>query len=138
MNISKSSRENIVKEIKIAVDLMKDSKDPSEKLFYFSAIYGALQRIYNIEYDEELVYAHFVTIVTHQNFFQRLATIRQGDRAYLISEVQFDRLADLSQELGNKIKSNEDFTDTLKKMMVLCTSVQGNGYYLMKKGVLKI
>lgn len=138
MDISDSIRENIVKEIKIAVNMMKDSKDASEKLFYFSAIYGVLQRIYNIEYDEELVFAHFIVSVTHQGFLQRLTAIRQGDMTIVISDEQFDKLTDLSEELGDKIQNKEDLIDTLKKIVILSASVQGNGYYLMKKGVLKI
>ena len=56
----------------------------------------------------------------------------------MITDEQFDKLTDLSDELGDKIRDNEDFLATLKKIVILLYSTQGNGYYLMKKGVLKI
>jgi len=138
MDISDNNRKHIADEIEIAVNMMKESRDASEKLYYFSAIYGILQRIYNIEYDEDLVFAHLVIQLTHQGFMQRLAAIKQGDSTVMISEEQFDKLTDLSDELGDKIRDNEDFVATLKKIVILLYSTQGNGYYLMKKGVLKI
>ena len=138
MDISDRARENIVDEIKFAVDMMKDSKDASNKLYYFSAIFGVIQRIYNIEYDEDLVLAHLVIQLTHQSFMQRLAAIKQGDSTVMITDEQFDKLTDLSDELGDKIRDKEDFAATLKKIVILLYSTQGNGYYLMKKGVLKI
>jgi len=138
MDISNNNRKHIADEIEIAVNMMKESRDASEKLYYFSAIYGILQRIYNIEYDEDLVFAHLVIQLTHQGFMQRLAAIKQGDSTVMISEEQFDKLTDLSDELGDKIRDNEDFVATLKKIVILLYSTQGNGYYLMKKGVLKI
>ena len=138
MDMSDRVRENIAEEIKIAVDMMKESRDAFGKLFYFSAIYGVLQRIYNVEYNEDLVFAHLIINATHQGFLQRLAAIKQGDSAVMISDEQFDKLTDLSEELGEKFQNNEDIVDTLKKIVVLLYTTQGNGYYLMRKGVLKI
>jgi len=138
MGISDDIRKNIAEEIKIAVNMMKESPDALGKLFYFSAIYGALQRVYNIEYDEDLLFAHFVVNLTHQGFLQRVNVIKQGDSTVTLSDGQFQKLTDLSQELGEKIQNNEDIVDILKKMVLLLYSTQGNGYYLMKKGVLKI
>ena len=138
MGMSDKVRENIAEEIKIAVDMMKESGDASAKLFYFSAISGVLQRIYNVEYNEDLVFAHLIITATYQGFFQRLAAIKQGDSAVMISDQQFDKLTDLSEELGEKFQNKEDIVDTLKKIVVLSYTTQGNGYYLMRKGVLKI
>lgn len=138
MDISNKSRENIADEIKIAVNMMRDSKDASEKLFYFSAIHGVLQRTYNIDYDDDLVFAHLVMTAAQQAFSQRLGAIKQGEGAIMIADEQFDRLTDLSEELGNDIQNDKDVADTLRKIVILAYSTQGNGYYLMKKGVLKI
>ena len=84
--------------------MMKDTKDASGKLFYFSAIFGVFQRTYNIDYDEDLVFAHLIINATHQGFLQRLATIKQGDRVVMISDEQFNMLTDLSGELGEKFQ----------------------------------
>ena len=139
MNIPNQAKDLIIEEIKIAVNMMRESQEASEKLFYFSAISGILQRVYNIEYDEDLVFAHFIISSTHQGFLQRLSAIRQGgDRTIILSDEQLDKLTVLAEELSEKIKKNEDIIDALKKFVVLLYSTQGNGYYLMKKGVLKI
>ena len=139
MDMSDDAREYIADEIGIAVDMMRDAKGGQEKLYFFSAIFGALQRIYNIEYDDDLVFAFFVVNAVHQGFMQRITAFTQGgDSTVMISGAQFDRLTDLAEELGEMIQKKEDPTSTLKKMVIVMHSTTGNGYYLMKKGLLKI
>ena len=97
-----------------------------------------IQRIYNIEYNDELVFCHFITQATHDGFSQRLSAITQkADNAILISDEQFKRLIQLSDELGKRIKEDKSTETVLRKFIVLLVSTSGNGYYLMKKGLLK-
>jgi hypothetical protein len=129
----------IVDEIKFVVKKMEETNDSSEKLFYFSAIFGILHRVYNTEYDPELVYAHLVLRSTHDALSSRLKAIQTGgDTTIALNEDQFLKLSDLSKKLANNFRKKEEIDSILKKFAILLYSTTGNGYYLMQKGLLKI
>lgn len=138
MQINDTHIKLIVNEINFAVSKMIESQDAIEKLFYFSGIFGVINRVYNIEFDSDLLFAHFVLRTTHEAFLNRVKAIQQGDRAVILNDDQFDKLNVLSKELSKKIEKNEDLFSTLKNFSNLMYSTTGNGYYLMKKGALKI
>jgi len=139
MNISKNYKDIIVNEINFVINRMNESKTAEDKIFYFSAIYGMLQRIFNIEYDQDLLFAFFILRDTHNNFLQRLQGIKkQGEMTIPLIEEQFTRLLDITRELSSKIEGNENIDDTLKKYVILSYTTTGNGYYLFQKGLLKI
>ncbi len=139
MTISDSYRDMIVSEINYIVEKMEDTDDFVQKLYYFSAIHGMLQRIFNLEYHLDLLFAFFVFKSTHEAFINRFHAIdKGGDSAILLYQEQIDGLIEGSKEFVNKIKNKKNFDSTLKKLIVLSFSTTGNGFYLMQKGVLKI
>lgn len=132
-------RKMIVDEINFVAKKMAKAQSASEKLFYFSAVFGILHRILNIEYDSDLVFSQFVIRATHDAFLNRLKAIQQGgDNTVSLSDDQFEKLTTLTKELAKKIHKNEDVIDTLKKFVTLTYSTSGNGFYLMQRGSLKI
>jgi len=44
----------LVEELKKVAKLMKDEPDPRKKLYYFSAAFGAVDRVIRVRYDREL------------------------------------------------------------------------------------
>ena len=139
MNINDKFKEMIVREIDFVVQNIEKTSKVADRLYYFSAIHAILNRIYNIEFDPELVYIHFIVQATHKAFLQRLQAIQQGGESTIpLTDTQLDKLTSILKELGEKIKNNEDLNDTLKKFVILSYTTTGNGYYLMKKGTLEI
>lgn len=139
MNINDNFRKILVKEINYVVKKMNESSDAREKLYYFSAVYGVVLRIFNLEYDSDLVYAHFILNETHKAFMERLQTIlKGGEKVVPLLEEHFMKLAAFTKELGKRIEKDEDISDTLKKFAILSFTTTGNGYYLQQKGLLKI
>jgi hypothetical protein len=114
MRLSDNYKNLILSEINFAVKKMDKSSEPLEKLFYFSAIHGVFQRIYNIEYDPTLVFICFILRTTHEAFNNRLQT-KVG---IPLSEKQINTLSDIAKELGGKIKNNEEVSVTLQKFVV--------------------
>ena len=139
MNISDNFRKILVKEINYAVKQMNESSDAEEKLYYFSAVYGVVLRIFNLEYDSDLVYAHFILNETHKAFMGRLqAILKGGEKTVPLREEHFKKLGAITKEFGKRIEKDEDISDTLKKFAILSYTTTGNGYYLLQKGLLKI
>lgn len=139
MDLNDNNRKSLLEEIKFAVGKMDESKDALGKLYYFSAIFNKLHRIYNEQYDPDLVFAYVVIQNVHKEFVGRINAIKQaGDTAVMISDSQFNKLSELSKELGKKLKAKEEIFETLKKLAILGYSCTGNGFYLMKKGFLTV
>jgi hypothetical protein len=139
MNLSIAYKKILVEEITFAIKKMEKTKEAQVLLYYFSAIPGVFQRIYNLEYDSDIVFAHFILKSTHENFVQRLKANQQGgDIAIIIKDDQFERLISLSKELLRNIKKDKDVGEILKNFVFLLFSTTGNGYYLMERGWLKI
>ncbi len=64
MKIKDSYKKIIIDEINFAIKKMSSVERASEKLYYFSAIFGAFHRIYNLDYNPDLVFAHFILRAT--------------------------------------------------------------------------
>jgi hypothetical protein len=135
MKISEENKKLIIDEIKIVLKSMKESKSPAKMVFFFSGISGMLQRIFNLEYDPDLVFAHVILKMTHDNFSQK---ILNPDPVIQLEEKHFDKLCQLSENFCEKIENGQDFVETLKAFTILVYSIGGNGYYLTHKGLLKI
>lgn len=135
MKISTENKKKLIDEIKFVLAQMKSEENPKSKLYYFSGAYGILDRIFNIEFDPDLVFAHFVLSSTYNIINSRLEIT---GKVVEIPENLFDRLFEITEELLTAIKQEKNLYEVLKKFMLLGYITTGNGYYLYKKGLLKI
>ena len=141
MNISKHYKEIIVEELKSIAKKMKDTSDLKEKIFFFSATYSTMNRIFNLEFNPTLVLIHMVLQNAYLSISGRVeASIRGQDRAIKIPNGLFDalqeKIVDLA-EIINKDNKNELFIN-LQEIANISYLTTGNGYYLFQKGILKI
>jgi len=139
MDIGDNFRYIVVNEISYAVNKMEESSSWEEKLYYFSAVYSVINRIFNLEYDSDLIYAHSILQETYNAFSQRIRAILKGGETLIpLDEEHFERLITITKELSNKIEEKKNIDNTLKKFAILSYATTGNGYYLLQKGLLKI
>jgi hypothetical protein len=138
MKISKKNKKLLLDEIQYVSNEMRKCETAHEKMFLFSGIHGMLNRIYNIEYDSTLVFTHFVLSNVHSGFIQKLEALRTGDPIRTVEEDHFDKIEFLINALKENIENDDPVDDTLKKFVELLYSTTGNGYYLKRKGYLKI
>lgn len=138
MKISDTTRKLIGKEIKYVVDQMNKSSNAGEKIYFFTGVHAAVQRVFNTEYDPDLLFLHFVLNATYQAFLGRLQAIKSGELIIELSDDHFKKLAEITKDLGKKIEKDEDVSDIAKRFSVLAYTTTGNGNYLRLKGVLTI
>lgn len=138
MEISKKMKDEIIKEIDLVVDAMKKNKDPLKKLYFFSGIHAAINRVFNMEYDPELVFVHHVLSAVHTGFLGRINAMRKGDTIVVLDDSYFEKLISLSINLKDNISENSNVDVTLNEFIVLLYATTGNGFYLKQKGLLKI
>jgi len=135
MKLSKEIKKTLINEIEFAIEKMRSSKDPNLIMYYFSAVSGVLHRIFNIEYDSDLVFAHFIVNGTYQQINARL---QAKDKIIQIPENLFERLIETTKNFLEAINGNKDLNEVLKEFTLLGYVTIGNGYYLYQKGLLKI
>lgn len=139
MELSAELKEALVDELRTVVKRVEDEIDIGKKIFFLSAAYSGVQRIFNIRFDPELVLIHFVlnsTYVTVLNLHKMIET--GNEKVIQIPEDFFYRLNGLIEELATGIEEDKDIYEILKKISVLSYSLTGNGYYLYRKGVIEI
>lgn len=135
MNITAENKKRLIEEIKFVIKQMKAAEEPKSRLYYFSAVYGIMPRIFNLEFVPDLVFAHFVISSTYNQINSRL---ENPDKVVNIPENFFDKLIETIEQLLTSIEKNEDLYEVLKKFTLLGFITTGNGYYLYQKGLLKI
>ena len=135
MRIKEDTRKKLIDEIKFILSKMKKEIDREQKIYYFSGIHGIISRIFNFEYDPELIFAHVVLSFTHSNIHARLA---EEEKIIKVPDEFLDKLVDTTEELLKKIEINESLYDTLQKFSVIGYATTGNGYYLYQKGLLRL
>jgi hypothetical protein len=135
MKISADSKKKLIDEIKFVLEKMKGEEDPSKKLYYFSAVPGIMNRIFNIEYAPDLIFAHFV-LSTIQG--QINARLHVPDTVIQIPKELYDKLFSATSEFLDVLEKNKNPYEVLKKFALLGYVTGGNGYYLYQKGLLKL
>ena len=128
----------IIKELEIVLQKMNESNSVDDKIYYFSAIQGMLHRVMNLEYTDNLLFAHFITNEVHKSLLQRNVSIKQGDAVVRLTEQHWVRLMEITKEFLQAVRNDADLDSVLKQYVILLYSTTGNGNYLMEKGLLKI
>lgn len=138
LTTNKEHKTLIIKELEFILARMNQAKNPDEKIYFFSAVQGLLNRVLNLDYTENLLMAFFAANDTYIAFQQRLAGNKQGDVGALLTETQLSKLSEITKEFLDQIVNDGEINSILRKYFVLGYSATGNGYYLMQKGVLRI
>ncbi|BBO76137.1 hypothetical protein DSCW_35540 [Desulfosarcina widdelii] len=137
MSVKDEFRQLIIDEFDYAISKMESTEDKRKFLYYYSALNAVVNRVFNFEFDKDLVFAHFVLVTSYENFNARLKALSAGaDSTVGLYEEQFEALLSLSKELRQKIAEAKSFDTVLKKIVVLSYSTTGNGNYVFEKGKL--
>lgn len=136
LNISETYKTILADELALVREKMNDEPDPRKKIYYFSAAYAMVQRIFNMdsEVDQQLVFIHTVLASSYITIKDRVNLIVAGDRLITLPEDFFDKISIYLQQLEEKIRTNEDTYTVLEKIAVLSYIAEGNGHYLVQKG----
>ena len=121
-------------------DIMGDDSYLEDAVYWYSAAFGAVQRVINFRPDGELFLLHSVLQSTHGQFTNRLRAQFAGEErpVSLMAGNHMTVLANLLGELADEIEESRDFSDTLESIARLGYSTTGNGFYLFAMGRLDL
>jgi hypothetical protein len=134
MKLSKLNKELIDNECEFALNKMENSSSPDEILYYFTAFYNVMNRVYNIEFSEELLFVNFVMEGTYNSIMSRMGSIKSGQSTVVTFHENFGSALikitrDIKENFYNKPKRNQ----ALQKLVLLSFTTTGNGFYLSQK-----
>jgi len=135
MKISENYRNILADEIGIVREKMNGENDPRRKIYYYSALFGMTRRIYNLEFDPHVQFMDFIFFITYGQILNRTTVFLSGDTTIPVSNDFFIKLNNCLEKLENRIRANEDTYDLLEKIVTLAFTLDGNGYYLLQKGI---
>jgi len=141
MNISSDNLDYISKEIDFVLQKMDEAATPEEKLYYFSALHGIINRVMNFKCDPILVFAHQVLSTVHTIFISRFASIKSGGEKHLaIPPEILEKLQGTLSEFKTALQQKElpKIYSALQQFANIGYATTGNGFYLYQKGLLKI
>ncbi len=147
MNVPAEYIRLIIDEMKAVKEKWKLAATPEEKLYYFSAIYGVINRVMNFHTDPILVFVHQVLQTTHHSVVSRLnAPKTPGQESFLgVPDQMIDAVFSATEDLrsafekyASQEKADSDMWTALKRFANISYAATGNGFYLYQKGVLKI
>ena len=140
MKLSFDNKKTLVDELRyVASGLLKKESEIPTKLYVYSAAHAVVNRVFNIEFDPDLILIHAIlqnTYIEIRNAFDNIASGRE--KVIMIPEGLFNFLAQSLQDLADVIAKDGDVTPHLKKIAIAGYATTGNGYYLYQKGILKL
>lgn len=137
MKITEESYNIILKEFKEIENLCKDALSPEDKLYFFSASFGVVNRVMNFESDSILIFIHQILHTAHQTISQRLnSPKRDGVVSTSLPDEMWDALYDYFSELVSAFEKKNVNTIymVLEKFAKLSYATTGNGFYLYLSG----
>lgn len=139
MQLSEANKKIISDEFRVIVQLINEEEDALRRVYYFSAAYGVVHRVINSEFNNELTLMHSVLHNTYLALDSRLKSIISGgERVIELPSNALSVLSSALNELCDVISKDQDIYEPLAKIAAISYVTTGNGYYLYRKGVLRL
>jgi hypothetical protein len=140
MDLSQPLKDYISEEFQIVtVNIKATPDDLSNMLYNFSACHAALNRVLNIETNDDLILLHAVFNGCYGLLVNRVSLMSQNaERPVQIPRGFPDKLATIIGEFASRFRENRDVSDLLLALTKLCYITTGNGYFLYQTGRIKI
>ena len=141
MKLPEQHRVALADEIAYVLREMNSEPNPRVQLYLFSGIHGEAGRILNYYWDAELGLLHHMLQAVHGSATSRLqAIVTNIDVGVDIPETFMPALIEAAADLERVLRLNQDdrILGILARFAELTYLTTGNGYYLYRKGAIKI
>lgn len=135
VNISSNYKLLLADELKFCREKIDEEIDFRRKVYFYSSAYGMTKRVLNLEYDSQLQFIDFVLNTSYNAIFNRMNANMAGDITIVLTNDFFNELSNCLELLEGRIRDGKDTYDVLEKIINLTFTIDGNGYYLVQKGV---
>ncbi|MGC8585714.1 MAG: hypothetical protein ACP5L4_06360 [Thermoplasmata archaeon] len=134
MKMDEIIKKYIIDELRFISNMMKESDDLLDSIFYFSAAYGVFDKVMRQNYSEYLLFTEEVLQLSYiqlSNFSQDIklqSIIKDIDIKATLKEI-----ASNLNEIAIAIENDRDYIDNLIKIKALAYQFTAPGIYLKKR-----
>lgn len=140
LTLPKPVKQRIASEFRFAADGMAKAADLPTKLYYFSALFGETNRVFNVSWQRELGLMHLVLQETYRQIHAGVTEMQSGfDRGIIgIPAALPEELTKIGLDLAVLFEDNK--IDEVKLFNILARAAEltyvttGNGHYLLLRG----
>lgn len=142
--LPKSLHQKLATEYRFAANHMAESEDLPTKLYFLSAFFGETQRVFNLHWDPTLALVHSTFQIAYQSLSARLAEVASGaDRVVGIPPELPAALTKVGEDMASLFEDKQGVAHDrllmiLARLAELAYLTNGNGRYLMIKGMIKL
>jgi hypothetical protein len=137
MNISEINFKLILEELKNVKSNIEETPLHDDKLYFFTASFGVIYRVINIESNPTLIFIHQILQSLHQAMQQRLNNSRSlpGISNSLPNEMWNSFIMNFNEFIiAFESKNDMKIYSALENISNLIYATSGNGFYLYLKG----
>ncbi|MFA6331497.1 MAG: hypothetical protein WCX22_00965 [Methanoregula sp.] len=132
-------KKELVTELREVARLMKATKNPEKKIYYFSAAYGITSRTYRYSFSRDVLLADFVLNTSYQALVQRLKMLKAGDGNVVLDDKIFNALHKGLLMLADAFDAEKPQTqEALEQILTASFVASGPGNYLREKGAVTL
>jgi hypothetical protein len=133
MKISDSYHDIILNEFNEVEKLCNEASSPDDKLYFFTASFGVINRIMNLYCDPTLIFMHNILKDAHQAIANRLTISKNPENiSSSLPKDMWDSLFYYFSELKLAFEKKDEvkIREVLEKFSNLIYATSGNGFYL--------
>jgi hypothetical protein len=137
IQLSIENKKKLIEELKFISNKFEKEPTLKGKSFYLSGVHPLLNRIINLEFNNELLLLNFVFQGLHGIFDNLINKIEQGvEKIITIPEEFFPELSKLLNDIANAIEKKKDLYPYVQRASLFAHILTGNGFYLYQRGVM--
>lgn len=129
MNLPQQLKNNLLNELDFIIARMREEPDLAKKIYFYSAVNGALERASRFYFDKELLIANAIMTLSYGIINDRANHLRMGDTIVPFPENIVDQLIASVSDLKQAVEENKAVYPALEKTMEVTYMATGPGFY---------
>ena len=129
MQLPQQLKENLLNELDFVIKKMTEEPDLIKKLYFYSAVNGALERASRFYFDRELLVAHAILNMSSSMINDRINHLRIGDANVPFTDALMTQLITGISELRQAINEDKTLYPAVEKVMEVTYMTTGPGFY---------
>jgi hypothetical protein len=129
MKLPQQLKTNVISELEFVTKKMKEEPDLTKKIYFYSAVNGALERATRFCSDNELLIAQAIAALSLNLINDRVNHLKIGDTVVPLPESLFDQLVESVSELKQAIEEDKAVYPALEKIIGIAFVTTGGGFY---------
>lgn len=129
MKLPQQLKKNLLNELDFIIKRMKEEPDLAKKIYFYSAVNGALERASRFYFDRELLVAHAIMTLSYNTINDRVSRLRMGDVVVPFTDNLMEQIIASVSDLKQAVEEDKAVYPALEKAIEATYMATGPGFY---------